>query len=205
MINSLDFESIDYAVSDAIAAARARNGQTRLSQDSDGDTFIGLADYDDDTSITGIWDKPWIKADDEVLVDTPEELRYCMYALGQQIGGYIPSRQIDQLVGHEVEHGKAMNKLGINTIRYGMLVTEASARSAGWQPFCFSEEVPKPVTKLEFAAVTAVPTTPSEGDVLRIQQMGYGSIRKFVRKLIKHNRQLDEGGEPLPLPSNYLY
>lgn len=152
----------------------------------DADTFC-MPEVPDDAVLQGWYERPFAPAPNQLRVADIDELGLAICALGRIGDLHFDSRDVTGVVAHEEQHQQAYLRLGARATFFGMTVTarqlETGEYGVGFQAFAGGHDLVREVTKIEVASVLAAPDVLAEGDLRRVQQMGYADRDDVMRRL----------------------
>ena len=194
--------SIEQRVSEAISYAETNCKVPVALHETDAEFFETLGMLDDDVVIEGLYEGAYQPSGNQVMVHTPDELAYALRTLDMELLAGIHPAYIAGKVQHEQQHGLAFLHLGMTAVRYGLAITGMTNKTVHYQLFSVGEKAVKPITKLQYAAITAIPTRLSEGDSMRLKLMGYRDINDLTSRIVAKNIAAGKAVIPAPFSSS---
>jgi hypothetical protein len=215
---SKEFVPVEFIQSSSSAQERVRNAidaAIEVSSDQQGSELLLFNDISDHHKINFIDDIdqakelfPWI-----IYTDNPDDYRDILNAhtkyLDAESAEHNGMRYADYAFEHELEHLEGIRQMDPNA-RYSLQLEVAAYPAEGedetkyalnFQPSILP--VKTTMTKIGFALQRVYPTTPSEGDILAIHNMGYESPEEVIERARRYNDQGLHLGRPYPVPKWY--
>jgi hypothetical protein len=197
--------NVEKAIGTMIDFVRSSGSSFPLLEASSVDLYKSIATFPDDTILTRLVPGEYVPPENCVIVETSDELKYAVDALGEQLDNRVPPTYITSQVVHEKQHALGWGKLPVERVRFGINLTGIATdqHTFDWQPFSVGEGETRQYTKLDLASVIAAPLILSPGDKARIIDMGYSGIPDVGNRIVTQNLTGDY--PKISVPLSFLY
>lgn len=145
-----------------------------------------------------IQEAPLAEAPNQVIVETSAELAFAVDCLERILKKPVNRDEILEDIEHERQHLFIAERLGFETLRYGMAINLQTKEAVDLEIFSVFERPARPISKLALAVAIVAPFEPSRSDMSNLRSLGYEDPQDVIRRVESHNRKPNQ--QPLPLP-----
>jgi hypothetical protein len=203
------YNQIYREVADAVEYVRSEGGAVADNTVAEQSEF-GRQDYElSDNDVIDCEEDLPAPAPNVVRVATLDELFMVYNALGRVHRCPIKQQMIDEDISHERRHKEAADQIGFRHSVYETRITVSRETltpyggrigEIGWRPLVRQAGSIGRITKLASASIIAAPASLSEGDLARLQAMGYEGQEDVANRIVTAT---DPRLSTLPLPDHF--